>query len=58
MVEKIGAIELEVHDGIVYNLDYYYEIRQILGKGGFGMVVEAYDKFKNELVALKVHPFL
>lgn len=57
MVEQIGEIELEEHDQVIYRLNYYYDIIQILGKGGFGIVVEAIDKFKNERLALKVNPF-
>lgn len=47
MVEKLGEIELEEHDGLIYRLNDYYEIEEFLGKGGFGTVVQAYDKYKN-----------
>ena len=57
MVEQIGEIELEEHDSVIYRLNYYYDVLQILGQGGFGIVVEAFDKFKNERVALKVRVF-
>jgi hypothetical protein len=39
MVERLGDIELEEHDGIIYRLSHYYEIGEFLGKGGFGTVV-------------------
>jgi len=32
----------------------YYNVVKILGRGGFGTVVEAFDKYKNEKVAIKV----
>lgn len=54
MVESIGEIELEEHDGIVYKLNHYFIIEEFLGKGGFGTVVAAYDKYKEESIALKV----
>ena len=55
MVDKIGDIKLEVHDGVVYRLSHYYDIQEVLGKGGFGMVVQAYDKYKEEIIAMKVY---
>ncbi len=54
MVEAIGEIELEKHDGIVYKLNHYYLIQEFLGKGGYGLVVAAYDKYREENIALKV----
>ena len=39
MVEKIREIELEEHDGVIYRLNHYFDIEEILGKGGFGVVV-------------------
>jgi len=45
---------LEEHDKEIIRLEDYFEIREILGKGGFGLVVEAWDRAKNEVVALKI----
>lgn len=54
MVELIKKIELEEHEGQVYHISDYFEIHSILGKGGYGTVVHAFDKLKNENIAIKV----
>ncbi|CDW84934.1 protein kinase domain containing protein [Stylonychia lemnae] len=53
-MDQIANIILEEHDGVIYRLSHYFEVKELLGKGGFGIVVSAYDKYKNEMVALKI----
>ncbi len=52
--DQIANIKLEEHDGVTYRLSHYYEVIDILGKGGFGLVVSVVDKYSQEKLALKV----
>jgi len=56
METKLADIVLQVHGKQSYLLSDYYDILNCLGKGGFGTVIEAFEKGKQEIVALKVSP--
>ena len=42
--------KIMIHD----HLDYRYEVLSILGKGSFGQVLQCFDHFKKEIMAVKI----
>lgn len=52
---KDRSIDLEkVLNDTNYTFNEHYSFRSVLGKGGFGVVVEAMSKATMEVVAVKV----
>jgi len=51
--QQLERSEYEDHIRREWKLPRRYEFRQVIGKGSYGYVIEAYDHVRNELVAIK-----
>lgn len=48
-----GWVTYHASDGTVFTLPQRYDLRQLLGKGAYGVVCSAFDRISQQLVAVK-----